>query len=257
MQTVQSADGTTIVFEAEGEGPALVLVTGAFCDRHTSAALAARLASRFTVYRYDRRGRGDSTDAATYSVAREVEDLDAVITAAGGTASAYGHSSGAVLVLVAAAAGSAIDKLAAYEPPFVEDNSRPRHGSDLADRLSDLVAAGHRGEAADRFLTEAVGLPPQALDSIHRSPGWPAMLTIAHTLAYDVILSNNQTIPDGLERISVPVLLLAGGASPEWARSAIESLALVIPRSQTVVLDGQTHGVADDAIVPVIEDFLL
>src|SRR5919199_3454838 len=116
MDKVRSEDGTAIAFERGGEGPPIILVLGAFNDRATGAPLAAALQDRFSVVTYDRRGRGDSGDTPPYAVEREVEDLEAVIAAAGGSAHVYGTSSGAVLALEAASQGAAIESLALYEP---------------------------------------------------------------------------------------------------------------------------------------------
>jgi pimeloyl-ACP methyl ester carboxylesterase len=131
-QRVCSADGTMIAFERAGQGPALILITGGLTDRTVTRSVAAELAPRFTVYAYDRRGRGSSGDTAPYSAEREVEDLAAVIGAAGGPALVFGHSSGAVLALEAAARGLAITKLAAYEPPYLTGASGRRPADDLA-----------------------------------------------------------------------------------------------------------------------------
>src|SRR4051794_6315211 len=123
MPTVTSADGTSIAYEVAGAGPAVILVDGAMCHRSGGPMrpLAALLRSRFTVYAYDRRGRGDSGDTAPYAVAREVEDLAALVEAAGGAACAYAISSGGALVLAAVAAGVPLTRLAIYEPPFLTD----------------------------------------------------------------------------------------------------------------------------------------
>jgi len=108
MEKVISTDGTQIAFERFGSGPPLVMAAGAFNDRSTTEPLGRVLADRAEVFNCDRRGRGDSGDTAPYAVEREIEDLDAVIAAAGGNTSVFGYSSGANLVLKAAAAGSAI-----------------------------------------------------------------------------------------------------------------------------------------------------
>src|SRR5512147_2883409 len=124
IQTVTSNDGTRIAAEVTGTGPVVVLLPGGSVDRGANAGLAAVLASDFTVWNVDRRGRGDSGDTLPYAVEREIEDVQALITAAGETAALYGHSSGAVLALRAAAAlPSAINKLALYEPPFLIDKA--------------------------------------------------------------------------------------------------------------------------------------
>ena len=140
MENVTSADGTSIAYSRSGRGPALVLVVGAFCDRETTSALSPLLGSSFTVFEYDRRGRGASTDTPPYAVGREVEDLRAVIEAAGGSAFAYGHSSGAILVLEAITSGAPISEAAVYEPPYTVD----RNG----DGASDRPAGADRGTGA-------------------------------------------------------------------------------------------------------------
>ncbi len=117
METLRSRDGTSIAFDRTGEGSPLILVGGALSDRHAAAALAARLADRCTVIAYDRRGRGDSGDTLPYAVDRELEDLDALIDAVGGSAAVFGHSSGAALALRAVMRGAAVTRLAVYEPP--------------------------------------------------------------------------------------------------------------------------------------------
>ena len=217
MEKVQSADGTTIAYDRRGEGPALVMVPGAFCDRKSFRSLAACLEPDFTVYLYDRRGRGDSSDAGAYAVEREVEDLEAVVSAAGGAAYVFGHSSGAALALEAAAAGVDIRRLAAYEPPYAgEGGPTP----ELADDLRRLAASGHRDEAAALFL-RTTGAPPQVIDMIKAGPDWPGMLAIAHTLPYDVTLCNGGVAPvDRLAKIPARTLALAGGASAGWAAEA-------------------------------------
>src|SRR5258708_22891038 len=159
MKKIHSQDGTPIAFNQSGQGPAIMLVLGAFNDQASGAPLAAHLSERFTVFTYDRRGRGDSGDTAPYAVDREIEDLEALIKEAGGSASVFGYSSGATLSLKAAARGLAITKLALYEPPLIVDDSRPRPPQDLAAQISELVLAGRRGEAVELFHPKGVGLP--------------------------------------------------------------------------------------------------
>jgi pimeloyl-ACP methyl ester carboxylesterase len=144
-------------------GSPLILVGGGLSDRSASAPLAALLASHFTVFAYDRRGRGDSGDRAPYAVEREVEDIQALIAEAGGSAFVFGHSSGAVLALETGARGLAITKLALYEPPFMIDKSRPPLPKDYRERLRDLLSWGRRGEAVEYFMTIAVGVPTEAV----------------------------------------------------------------------------------------------
>src|SRR6185369_14958996 len=125
MKTVTSKDGTRIAFDQIGNGPVVVLVDSALASRAICAKLAILLAKDFTVINYDRRGRGDSTDTQPYAVQREVEDIEALIDGAGGSAFIFGSSSGAVLALEAANKLSAkVKKQVLYEPPFIVDDSR-------------------------------------------------------------------------------------------------------------------------------------
>jgi pimeloyl-ACP methyl ester carboxylesterase len=250
MKTVQSADGTTIAFDRSGHGPALVLVTGAFTDRSSTKALAARLAPDFTVYEYDRRGRGDSADQPDYAIEREVDDLAAVIGAAGGSAFVFGHSSGAALALEAAARAVPVRKLAVYEPPYTTGPT-----DELADQFAALAASGREGEAAERWLT-MMGTPAPVLEQMKAGPYWARMCGFAHTLPYEIRLCNNGVMPrDRLASITVPTLALAGGASDRWAGEVAQAIAATIPGADHRVLEGQGHGAADDAIVPILTEF--
>lgn len=182
VHTVTSADATTIAFERSGEGTPVIVVGGALNDRSTGAPLAAHLASDFTVYTYDRRGRGDSGDTRPYAVEREVEDLAALITEAGGKAFVYGVSSGAILALEAAASGLPITKLALLEPPYTITEARPNASENFAARLAELTSAGRRGEAVEYFMTKTVGLPDEAVAGARNSPMWAGLEAMAHTL---------------------------------------------------------------------------
>jgi len=256
MDNVTSPDGTTIAFDRTGSGPPLVLVMGAFCDRQTTRSLTKLLAPDFTVYEYDRRGRGASGDTAPYAVEREIEDLGAVASAAGDAPNVFGHSSGAVLALEAAARGVPMTRLVAYEPPYIVDETRPRPGVDLGDRLGALVSAGRRADAAALFLTEAVGVPPEVVTMVAGGPDWPAMTAIAHTLRYDIaVCANNEMPSDRLAAIAVPTLVLGGANSPEWFHNSVRAVAGATPGARFRFLDGQDHGAADDVLAPVLVDF--
>jgi pimeloyl-ACP methyl ester carboxylesterase len=257
VETARSADGTGIAIDRYGEGPPLVLVLGAFADRSTPSALAAMLAPAFTVFSYDRRGRGSSGDTAPYAVEREIEDLDAVVGVAGGSAFVYGHSSGAVLALEAAARGLPFTKMVVYEPPYIVEGTRARP-SGLARRVTGLIASGRRSEAAELFLVEGPGVPSEVLTKMKAAPTWSQFEAIAHTLPYDLAVCADQVVPaDRLATIEVPTLALSGGDSPQWARAAVEAVVQAIPGCEHRVLDGQTHGVADDVLAPVLGSFLL
>lgn len=174
MHTVRSRDGTTIAYDRAGEGPA-IMIGGAFNDRSTAAPLAAELEPHFTVFTYDRRGRGASEDTAPYTVEREVEDLEALIEEAGGSAFVYGLSSGGALALEAAARGLPIARLAVFEPPFIVEGSRPRPPEELTIELGELAASGRRADAVELFITKAVGLPVEAVDQMRTAPMWPGL----------------------------------------------------------------------------------
>jgi pimeloyl-ACP methyl ester carboxylesterase len=254
MHTVRSADGTTIALEQAGTGPALVLVTGAFCDRASPASLVAALRDRFTVHVYDRRGRGSSGDVPPYSTDREIEDLGAVIEAAGGAASVYGHSSGGRLALDAAAAGLPITRLAVYEPPFRP--GAPGVPPAWPAQVQRLLDEGDRRGAATLHLRES-GTPEQVVQSMQQAPWWPAMEALAHTLPYDEALCGDLAVPDGrLATVAVPTLVLAGGDSDPGWRSALRAVAEAVPKASYAQLPGQGHVPSDTALVPVLVEFL-
>lgn len=252
-----SGDGTTIAFERSGEGRPVVVVGGAFNDRGTAAPIASLLAADFTVFAYDRRGRGDSGDTAPYSVDREVADLAAVIEEAGGAASVYGLSSGAALALHAAADGLPITRLALYEPPFLVagDDTRAPTSVDIAARYAELASTGRRTEAVQLFLTTA-GLPPEVVDQMREAPVWPRLEGLAHTLAYDTAILGDGSVPtDRAASVTVPTLVIDGGASPGWARRSVAALVDALPDGRLRTLDGQTHDVDPAVLAPVLVEF--
>jgi len=256
MNRVQSIDGTSIAFDRSGEGQAIVMVGGGSVDRMANAPLAALLNEHFTVFNYDRRGRGDSGDTAPYAVEREIEDIDALINEAGGSASVYGTSSGAALALEAAASGLAITKLALWEPPFILDDSRPRPPADTARIYTELVSRGRRGEAVEFFMRQVVGLPAEFVAQARKAPWWPAQEALAHTLAYDATIMGDYSLPsERVASVTTPTLVIAGGASPMWMRDTAQAVAETLPDGRHRTLEGQEHNVAPDAIAPVLEEF--
>jgi len=259
--TVVSADGTEIVFDRCGAGPAVVLVHGAFTDRThpTLAGVAATLAPWFTVFNYDRRGRGASGDNQPYAVSRELEDLDAVIAAAGGSAHVFGGSSGAALALRAAARNPAIAKLAVWEPPFHVDAGAPHLPDDFAVRLADLVAHGRRADAVELFLVAAAEVPAEAVTAMRADASWPAMEAIAHTLAYEAtVLGPGNALPvDRLATVTQPTLVLNGAAGPAWMTNAGQAVVRTVPHAVRRILAGQTHNVAADALAPELLEFFV
>ena len=261
MNTVTSKDGTKIAFDMVGEGPPLVIVGGALSDHRAAATHAGLLAPNLTVITYDRRGRGDSGDSPPYAVDREVEDVEALVEEAGGTAFAFGHSSGAVLALEAATATPGITKLVLYEPPFIVDDSRPSLPDDFVQHLDELVANGRRDEAVEYFMTVGVGAPAEAIPSMKESPFWPSLEAMAHTISYDIrVLGDNMAgkpLPsDRWSTVTNPALVIDGGASPPSLRNAVQALVDVLPNARRLTLEGQTHEVDPTVLTPVLVEFL-
>jgi pimeloyl-ACP methyl ester carboxylesterase len=231
-----------------------VLVGGAFSSRAAAAPIAAGLGADFTVCCYDRRGRGDSGDQDEYEPEREVEDLTAVIDAAGGDAFVFGQSSGGALTLEAAAAGAPIRALVVNEPPFTgTEGSSLRTG----ERLAELVAADHPDQAVELFL-RGTGLLEAAVEQTKTSPAWPGMVAVAHTLPYDIRLCNDGIVPvDRLTRISCPVLATAGGASPDWAPAVAQAIAQAVQDGEWRRLEGLGHNVPVDVLAPLLRERFL
>jgi pimeloyl-ACP methyl ester carboxylesterase len=258
METVTSVDGTTIACERQGEGPAVILVDGALCARGSKADLATLLAPRFTVYRYDRRGRGDSGDTRPYAVAREVEDLEAVIDAAGGTAFLYGHSSGASLALEAAAQlGGKVARLAMYEAPHNDDPADLRPWGNYIAQLTVALADGRRGDAVALFM-RFVGTPDSQIDGMRQAPFWPGMEALAPTLAYDHtgVLGPDRAAPAArAAQVGTPALVMYGDKSMAPMRETAQRLSQAMPDARLRVFAGQDHSVAPDQIGPVLAEF--
>lgn len=250
-ETVRSADGTTIAYDQVGSGPSVIAIGGAFNVRQSHAGLADVLAPNFTVYTYDRRGRGDSTDTEPYAVEREIEDLAALIDGAGGSAYVYGHSSGACLALEAASRGLPIPKLVVYEPPYATDEES--ESGDLSKDIQEAIDAGRPDQAAELFLGN---MGPEVVEGVKQSPYWEGMVGVAHTLPYDMAVVGDGPPPvDRLADITAPTLVLAGGASPEWFHNAVSAVTTAIPGARAESIEGQDHDVADDVIAPKLVDF--
>ena len=254
-ETIRSADGTTIAFDAYGDGPPLILVGGAFqhraMDRRT-AELAQRLGERFTAYHYDRRGRGDSTDTPPWAVEREVEDLAALVAHAGGEALAYGMSSGGGLVIEAAGRGAALTKLAVYEPPV---NTGGVADAELAAELAELVADGRNDDAVVRFMSTA-GVDEASLEDFKRTPMWTAFSGVAPTLVYDTtMMADPGLLGERAPKVAQPLLVIDGGASPPWAGECAEAVAAAAPNVRRHTIPGETHEVSTDALAPVLLEY--
>jgi len=259
MTHVRSKDGTPIAFERSGAGPALLLVDGALCSRGFGPArkLAALLAPHFTVYAYDRRGRGESGDTPPYSPAREVEDIAALVEATGGSASLLGLSSGGALALEAAASGLPVTKVVAYEPPYVDDSGQ-RGGSAHEAHLQRLIAEGHRGTAVKYFMKDMVGAPAPMVAMMRLMPWiWRKLAAVAHTLPYDAAVMTGFRIPRArFASIGVPALVMNGAKTDPRLRDAARAIVAAIPTAQHRELAGQTHNVKPAVLAPEVVEFL-
>ena len=260
MNTVRSSDGTTIAYDKGGQGPGLILVDGAL-SVHSSGGkseLARLLAPHFSVYGYDRRGRGGSGDTLPYAVDREIDDIEALIDLAGGPAFLYGHSSGATLAMQAAVRlGGKVSKLAMYEAPHNDDPAAQESWSEYLRELAQLLADGRRGDAVALFM-RLVGTPGDQVEGMRRAPFWPSMEAIAPTLAYDhaAIIGERWSAPiDLAARVSVPALVMAGDASLPFMPHAARALSEAMPHGRLRLLAGQTHAVDPGILAPVLAEF--
>jgi pimeloyl-ACP methyl ester carboxylesterase len=261
--TVISRDGTSIAYSRAGDGEPVVLVDGALNDRALNGPnprLARVLATQFTVFTYDRRGRGESGDTPPYTVERETEDLQAIIDAAGGSACVYGISSGGALALEAANRLSSIRRLALYELPFVTDDSRRPVPVDFAAHLTALIAADRRADALRYFFTAGVALPGAVVALMRLMPAWSKLKALATSLPYDAQIiagtGSGGPLPAGRwSNVTVPTLVIAGGKSPAWMLGSMRDLADALPNATHRTLERQTHIVKPKALAPVLSEF--
>jgi pimeloyl-ACP methyl ester carboxylesterase len=260
IKTLKSKDGTTIAFDRQGSGPALIVVDGAMSTRSDGSKpeLARRLAQRFTVYTYDRRGRGDSGDTKPYAVEREIEDIDSLIDEAGGSAFLYGHSSGGCLALDAAVAlGVKVKKLAMYEVPYNDDPEAQKRWGEYINNLTETLASGRRGDAVALFMAY-VGMPAAQIEGMRHAPFWSGMEAVAPTLAHDhtAIMGKDGAIPTKrAARVRIPTLVMNGGNGAPFMLETARTLSRTIPAAKLSTLEGQTHDVQPDALAPVLIEF--
>ena len=202
----------------------------------------------------NRRGRGESDETQPYALAREIEDLAALIAEAGGSAHLYGVSSGGALVLEAAAAGLAGGKLAVYEVPYMIGEQAVQGWRHYVGRLEAALAEGRRGEAGELFMRLA-GSPEEQIDAARNSPHWPGVEALAHTLAYDAAcLGDGEPPTDRLATISQPTLVATGG-DDDFFESAADAIAASRPSGQRLTLTGQGHVVDPKAMASELRRF--
>jgi pimeloyl-ACP methyl ester carboxylesterase len=261
VNKVTSRDGTTIAFSRSGRGQPVILVDGALCSRAFGPLpqLAPLLAQHFTVYHYDRRGRNESGDKAPYAIEREVEDLEAVLKEAGGSAFVFGLSSGAALALEAANRLTGIKKLALYEAPFLVDDTYPPLPADYLTQLKALVAADRRSDAVKLFFNR-VGVPSLFAVVMQIMPVWSKLKAVAPTLVYDITIVEGNQIGKPLQAyrwssVNVPTVVYAGGKSPAWIRNGMKALTDTIPNAKLRVLKGQTHMIKPKVLAPELLEF--
>jgi pimeloyl-ACP methyl ester carboxylesterase len=259
MSRITSKDGTAIGYERFGQGPPLILIDGALCSRAFGPMpkLAALLADRFTVTLYDRRGRGESGDTLPYARDRELEDLAALIDAAGGAAALVGLSSGGALALEAAAARLPVTRVVAYEPPYVEPEGATA-GRAHQPRLEQLLAAGDRGGAVKYFMRAMAEVPAPFIWMMRLMPKvWRQLQAVGHTLPYDCAVMGDFTVPTKrLAEIAVPTLVMHGSKTTPKIKRGAGAVAGAIRGAKAQTLDRQTHNVSAAVLAPAVVDFL-
>jgi len=258
MDKVTSKDGTQIAYDKRGEGPAVILVDGAlcYCSFGPMPRLSELLSPHFTVYNYDRRGRGDSGDTQPYALEREIEDIEALIHEAGGSAFVFGTSSGACLALEAASKlGGVFKKLALYEAPYNPEPSSSQAWKEYRRGLNQLLSENRRGDAAALFM-QSVGTPAEHIEGMRQSPVWPVFEAVAPTLAYDAAaLGDDRSVPtQRAAKVTCPTLVMNGTVIPFMVVGAKE-IADAIPGAEHRTLEGEGHDVHLEVLAPVLIEF--
>lgn len=257
MKTTRSKDGTTLAYDVYGSGPALIFITGATCFRSFMPVLhdAKIFANEFTVYNYDRRGRGDSGNTMPYAAEREVEDIEAMIDVAGGTAYLYGHSSGAILALEAAMRlGDKVSKLVVYDPPYAHDQTEQREFNELEQTIDKLLDSDKNDEAISFFL-EGIGIPKEVITGMQQSPQWANMDALAPTLAYDTALARDLPPIERASHIIIPVQIIVGEDSPATIHEVANQMSSAIPNANNMKLAGQDHMPNPEVLLPILSNF--
>jgi pimeloyl-ACP methyl ester carboxylesterase len=241
MYTAISEDGTPIAYWREGSGPPLLLVHGGACDHYAWYSVTPMLARTFTVYALDRRGRGQSGDTPPHTVARELEDIVAVLGAIGEPAHLLGHSAGAILALGAAERAETLRSLILYEPPFIIHGARPRPAPEILERMKALLAAGDHDEVLRIAMRESIDVPEEQIERMKAGPGWEHLRAVAPAIPYDWKLWDERLEPGRLARLRMPALLLLGSESPAWLHVGTKAVLAALPNARLAMLPGQAH----------------
>ncbi|GAA0440272.1 MAG: alpha/beta fold hydrolase [Bacillota bacterium] len=258
MKTTRSKDGTMLAYDTYGKGPALIFITGATCFRSFAPVLhdAKVFAEEFTVYNYDRRGRGNSGNTMPYAMERELEDIEAMIDVAGGRANIYGHSSGAILALEATIRlGQKVKKLVMYDPAYSNDEANQEEFKALSQGLYRLLDSGKHDQAIRIFL-EGIGTPKEVIMGMQQSPQWETMVALAPTLAYDTTLALDLPPVTRAARLTTPTQIIVGEESPTSIHDTANQLSKAIPNSAYFQLEGQDHMPNPEMLLPVLSRFL-
>ena len=257
MKTTQSKDGTTLAYDVYGSGPALIYITGASCHRSFKPIVrdAKIFATEFTVYNYDRRGRGDSGNTLPYTIEREIEDIEAMIDTAGGKAYLYGHSSGAVIALEAALRlGNKVQKVTMYDAPYVRDEKEKAEYKQLSQKIHKLLDNEKNAEAMLTFL-KGIGMPKVFVLLLPLFPGWGTTKALAPTLAYDITLTQDMPPVERATQISIPTQIIVGEKSPASINDVGHQLTKAIPNAKFVQLAKQDHMVNGKKLLPILSTF--
>lgn len=241
METVTSADGTLIAFWREGSGPPLLLVHGGACDHLAWYYVVPLLARRFTVYTYDRRGRGESGNTSPYSVEREVEDIAAMLKAIGEPAHLLGHSAGGMLALMAAGRNEDLLSMMLYEPAFLIEGARERPGPETLKKMQSLLAAGDRDEVIRIAIRQTVEFSEDDIAAMETGPGWEQLRSVAHAIPQDWLLWEQPFVAERVSTVKTRTLVLLGSQSPAWLQLAAQAVLAALPSATLELLQGQQH----------------
>ncbi len=258
MKTLRSKDGTSIAYDIYGSGPALIYIAGAACYRSMKPVMkgAKVFSSEFSVYNYDRRGRGDSGNTLPYSPLREVEDIEALIDAAGGKAFVYGHSSGAVLALEAALSlPGKVQRVVLHDPSYAHNEAGQAEYARLSHGVCALLEDNKYAASMKKFLL-GIGIPGVIVWLMRLSADWRGMVSVAPTLAYDIELTKGLPPVKRAAKLAVPAQILIGQKSPASLHAVAAQLQGCIPNVETIRLDGQDHLAKPEAVLAALINFM-